>query len=111
TIAEHRQRAGLLGRKTEHARRIAHGAPPAPGDVLADHRGVFAAVTFVHVLQDAFAIAVREVDVDVGGFLALFTQEALEQQFELDRIYRSYSQHVADGAVGGGAAALAEDTV
>ena len=73
TIAEHRQRAGLFGGKAEHARRVAHGAPPTPGDVLADHRGVFAAVAFVHILQDALAVAVGEIDVDVGGFLALFT--------------------------------------
>jgi hypothetical protein len=37
-------------------------------------------------LEHFLALAMREVDVDVRRFGALFTQEAFEQQLELDGI-------------------------
>ena len=107
-VAEHRERGGLLRREPQHPCRVAHRAPPAPGDVLAHHGRVLAPVAFVHVLQHALAVAVREVDVDVGGFAPLLTQEPLEQQLELDGIHRRDAQHEAHGAVGGRAAPLTE---
>ena len=70
-------------REAEHARRVAHRAAPAPGDLLAHHRRVLAPVPLVDVLQHALALAVREVDVDVRRLLPLLAQEALEQQFQL----------------------------
>ena len=73
-------RLGLLDGEAEDARGVAHGAASAPGDLLADHRGVLATVLLVDVLEHVLALLVREVDVDVGRFLAILAQEALEQQ-------------------------------
>ena len=108
-IAERGQRAGLLRREAEHACRVAHGAPPAPGDVLAHHRRVLPAVACVHVLQHALPLAVREVDVDVRCLGAFLAQETLEQQLELDRVHCGDAEAVADRAVRRRAAALTED--
>src|ERR1039457_4452775 len=40
----------ITWREAEYTHRVAHRAPAAPGDVLADHRRVLAAVPLVHVL-------------------------------------------------------------
>ncbi len=77
--------------------------------MLAHHGRVLAPVPVVHVLQHALALAVREVDVDVGWLGALLAEEALEQQLELDGIDRRDPQAVADGAVGRRTASLAQD--
>ena len=50
-----------------------------------------------------------EIDVDVGRLVAVVGEEALEQQFVLDRIDRGDAEHVADHRIGGRAPALAED--
>jgi hypothetical protein len=52
---------------------------------------------------------VLEIDVDVGGFLALLADETLEEHFVLVGVDGGDAEAVADGRVGGGAAALAED--
>src|SRR6185312_4361621 len=57
----------------------------------------------------AFAIAVGEVDVDVGCAFAVFAQEALEEQAEFDGVDGGDAEAEADDGVGGGAAALAKD--
>ena len=104
-----RERVGLLDAEAEHARRVAHGARAAVGDLLAHHRRVLAAVALVHVLEHALALAVREVDVDVGRLGALLAQEALEQEVHPDRIDGGDAEAVAHRGVGGRAAPLAED--
>ena len=71
-ITQRCQHIPLLHREAQHARRVAHGAASAPGDLLAHHGGVFAPVAIIHVLQHALAIAVGEVDIDVGRFFASF---------------------------------------
>ena len=50
-----------------------------------------------------------EIDVDVGRLVALVGQEALEQDFDFLGIHRGDAEAIADGRVGGRAAALAED--
>ena len=54
-------------------------------------------------------IAAGQIDIDVGPFAALFGEEALEEQIHADGVDGSDPQRIADGAVGGGTAALAED--
>ena len=110
-VRDKRHLLRLLRREAEHTRRIAHGAAPTPRDVLAHHRRVFATVALVDVLQHALAVAVREINIDVGRLGALLAQEPFEQQLELDGIHRRDAEAVADGAVGGRTAPLAEDPV
>ena len=50
-----------------------------------------------------------EVDVDVGGLVALGADEAFEQQVDAVGVHRRYAQAVADGRVGRRAPALAQD--
>ena len=50
-----------------------------------------------------------EVDVDVGRLVALAAHEALEEDIDPVGIHRRDTERVADGAVGGRAAPLAED--
>ena len=50
-----------------------------------------------------------EVDVDVGRLVALGRDEAFEQKIETRRIHLGDPEAIADGGIGGRAAALAED--
>ena len=95
-------------REAEHAAGVADGGAAAVGDLLAHHRRVLAAVALVHVLQHLLAVAVREVDVDVGRLAAVVAQESLEEEIELDRIDGGDAEAEAHSGVGGGAAPLAE---
>ena len=67
-----------------------------------------AAVAVVDVLNDLLAVLMREIDVDVGNFLALFGHEAFEEQIHADRIDRGDAERVADRGVRRRTAALAE---
>ncbi len=69
---------------------------------------MIAAVTLVHVLQHLLAVAVREVDVDVGRFLALLAQEPFEEQPQTDRVHRGDAETEAHRGVRRRAAPLAE---
>ena len=108
TVGQGAQHIGLFDGKAEYARRVADRRPAAEGDVLADHRGMLAAVPLVDVLQDLLAVAMGEVDVDVGRLFPLLAQEALEQQVHLHRIDRRDAEAVADHGVGRRPAPLAE---
>src|SRR5581483_2587117 len=88
---------------------LAHGRAAAVANHLAHHRGAVAAVAAVDLLNDLFAALVLEVDVDVRRLFALGRHEALEQRRAARRVDRGDAEAVADGAVGGAAAALAED--
>ncbi len=69
-------------------------------------------VALVDVLDDALAlIAAGEVEIDVGPLAALFGEKALEEQFHADGVDSGDAERVADGAVGGGTAALDEDVL
>ena len=73
-------------------------------------RGAARAVAAVDVLDDLLAlVAGRQVEVDVGPLAALLGEEALEEQLHADGVDRRDAERVADRAVGGRAAALAED--
>ena len=70
------------------------------------------AVALVDVLNDALAlVAAGQVDIDVGPFAALFGEKAFEEQIHADRVDCRDAKRITDGAVGRGAAALAEDSV
>ena len=73
--------------------------------------GAVAAVTLIDVLDHLFAAFVFEIDVDIGGFAAFGGNEAFEQQVDLGGVDRGDAEAVADGGVGGRAAALAEDAL
>ena len=70
-----------------------------------------AAVGLEDPLHDDLAPLVLEVDVDVRRLAALLRDEALEQQVVALGIDGGDAEHIADGAVGGRAAALAEDVL
>ena len=87
----------------------------APFGAVADHgraqRGMVAAIGVEHPLHHDLAPLVLEIDVDVGRLAALLGDEALEQKIVAVGIDRGDAEHVADGAVGGRAAALAQDVL
>ena len=63
----------------------------------------------VDPLDHVLAPLVLEVDIDVGRLVACVGQEALEQNLVLVGIDLGDAEAVADGGIGGGAAALAKD--
>src|SRR5207247_10097841 len=100
----------LLEREAERLARLAHGAARAVADDGRRHGGAALAVAAVDVLDDRFpAIAGGQVEVDVGPLAALLGEEALEEEAHADRVDRRDAERVADRAVGGRAAPLAED--
>lgn len=68
-----------------------------------------APVPLIDPLQDDLAALMLEVDIDVRRLAPLLGDEALEQQVVALRVDGGDAQHIADGAVGGRAAPLAED--
>ncbi len=103
--------AGDVLGQAEHLADLAHGAAGAVADDRGAERGAAAAVMLVHPLDDLLAALVLEIDVDVGRLVALGGDEALEQQPGAGWIDAGDAEHVADGGVGGRAAALAEDAL
>src|SRR5207247_3019474 len=100
----------LLEREAERLARLAHGAARAIADDGRRHGSATLAVAAVDGLDDFFPpIAGRQVEVDVGPLAALLGEEALEEEAHADRIDRRDADRVADRAVGGRAAPLAED--
>jgi hypothetical protein len=73
--------------------------------------GVIAAVLVEDPLHDDFAPFMFEVDVDVRRLVALLRYEALEQEVVSCWIDRGDTQHVADSAIRGAAAALAKNVL
>jgi hypothetical protein len=98
-----------VGRQAQRLADLADGAAAAIADDGGGQPRPVAAVLRVDVLDHLLAALVLEVDVDVGGLVALGADEALEQQVEARRIDRGDAQAIADRRVGGRAAALAED--
>ena len=94
------------------AQRLADLADRHARAVVDDGRadgGALAAVARIEVLDHLLAPLVLEIDVDVGRLAALGGDEALEQQVDLGRIDAGDAEAEADRAVGGRAAALAQD--
>jgi hypothetical protein len=83
-------------RKPERFADVANRRARAVGDDLRGHCSVFATVPFVDVLDDLLAVLVCEIDVDVGDFVALLGEKALEEQIHADRIDGGDAQRVAD---------------
>ena len=101
-----------FGIEAQHLAHLARGRAPAVGDDVGGHGGAALAVAPVEVLDDALALlAGGQVEIDVGPLTALFGEEALEEQFHAHRVHGGDAQGVADGGVGGGAAALGQDAL
>ena len=92
---------GLADFPDRHARTVVD-------DGAAD-RGALARVALVEILDDLFAALMLEIDVDVGRLAALGRDEALEQHIDAGRIDGGDAKAEAHRAVGGRAAALAQD--
>ena len=98
--------------KAQRLADFARGGAAAVGDDVGGHGGAELAVALVDVLDGALAlIAAGEIDIDIGPFAALFGEETLEEQLHADGIDGGDAERIADGAVGGRTAALAEDAV
>ncbi len=98
----------VLG-EAERLPHLAHRRAPAIGDDGRGNPGAVAAVAGIDILDHLLAPLMLEIDVDVGRLLALGRDEALEQKIDLGRIDIGDGEAIADGRVGGRAAALAED--
>src|SRR5487761_430450 len=70
---------------------------------------MLAAILAIDVLDHLFASLVLEIDIDVGRFVAIGADEALEQKIALRRIDGGNAEAIADGGIGSRAAALAEN--
>ena len=81
------------------------------GDDVGDLGGVVAPVALVDVLDDLLAPARLDVDVDVGGPVALGRQEPLEQQAEGDGVGLGDAEGEAHRRVGRRAPPLAVDVL
>ena len=103
-------------------RRVSSGKPHGLADLaqrraaaIADHRGgkpgALAAVFLVDVLDHLLAPLMLEIDVDVRRLVARGADEALEQQIDVGGIDGGDAEAIADGGIGGRAAALAEDVL
>src|SRR5208337_2965332 len=96
------------------AERLANIAERAFGAITDDgraERGMIAAIGLEDPLQDDLAPLVLEIDIYVGRLAPLLRYEALEQEVIALRVDRGDAKHIADTAVGGGAAALAENVL
>ncbi len=73
--------------------------------------GAMAAIFVVNILHHLFAPLMLEIDVDVGRLVALFRDEALEQQRAAGRIDFGNAQAVTHRGIGGRAAPLAQNAL
>jgi hypothetical protein len=82
---------------------------------VADHgraqRGMIAAIGIEHPLQDNLAPLMLEIDIDVGRFPPLLRNETLEQEVVALGVDGGDAEHIADGAIGGRAAALTKNVL
>ena len=88
-------------RQAHHLAHFAHGGAAAIGDDRGGQPGALAAIAGIDILDHLLAPLMLEVDVDVGGFLALLRDEALEQQFDLVGVDRRDPDDIADSGIGG----------
>src|SRR5437868_4232323 len=107
-----------LGERRGHirgeAQHLAHFADRPARAIVNDggaDGGALASIALVDILDDVLAPFMFEIDVDVGGLVALLRDETGEQKLARPGIDRSDAEAVADGAVGRRAASLAEDVV
>ncbi len=103
-----------LGQVLGQAQGLAHVADRPTGPIShygGAEGGVVAAVGLVDPLHHDLAPLVLEVHVDVRRLAPLFGDEALKQQVVALGIDGGDAQDVADGGIGGRAAALTEDVL
>ena len=101
----------MPGREADRLRHLAQRRAGPVRDHVGHLRGALAPVLAVDVLDHLLASLVLDVEVDVGGTVALEREEALEQQAEVDRVGLGDAQRVADRAVRRAPATLAVDVV
>ena len=97
--------------EAEDLGRLADRRTRAIGDHRGREAGALAPIAIVDILDHLLAPLVLEVDVDVGRLVALGRDEAFEQKIETRRIDLGDPKAIADGGIGGRAAALAEDSL
>ena len=86
------------------AHRLAHLADGGPGAVVDDggaKAGAVAAVFGVDVLDHLFASLMFEIDIDIGGFVAVEADETFEKEIVRGGVDRGDAEDEADGGVGG----------
>ena len=97
------------------AQRLAHFARrrlAAIGDDVGGHGRAQFAVALVDILNGLLALRLRrQIEIDVRPLVAALAQETLEEQLHADRIDGRNFKRVADGGVGGAAAALHQNAV
>src|SRR5690606_30005458 len=93
----------------ERAADVAQRRARAVADDGGGERGAVPPVFFVEVLNDLLATLELEVDVDVGRFVALSADEALEEHAGTRGIDLGDAQAIADRRVRGRSATLAQD--
>ncbi len=81
-----------IQRKPQHLTHVAHGAAPTIGDHRRRQTRAVASVLAIDVLNDFFAPFVFKIDIDVGRFIALDTDEPFEQNVDAIRIHRRHAQ-------------------
>ena len=102
----------LIFFEAERLADLARGRAAAIADDVSGHGSAEFAIALVDVLDDLFAmIAGGQIEIDVGPLAAVLAEETLEEQLHADRIDGGDFERVADGGVGGRAAALNEDAV
>ena len=97
-----------------HAQGLAHVTQHAAGAVGGDHGGnggAVASVFAVDVLDDLFAPIMLKVHINVGRLLAVFADEALEQQVGPGGVHLGNAQAKAHRRIGRRAAPLAQDAL
>ena len=110
-IAPHRlgQSRGDVFGQSQNLADLADGAARTVMNDGGADRGAMAAVAPIDVLDHFLAPLVLEIDVDIGRLAAVRGNEAGEQQLAFVRIDLGDAEAEAHRAVGGGAAALAEN--
>ena len=103
------QGVDAIERQAQGLAHVADGRAGAIGDDLGGHAGPLAAVLVVEYCSTSSRPLVLEIDVDVGGLVALAADEALEQHVDPVGIDRRHAQAIADGRVGRRAASLAQN--
>ena len=99
----------LVEPEAEGLAHVADRALRAVGDHGGGEGGALAAVLPVEVLDHGLAALVLEIDIDVGGLVALLGDEALEQDLDARGVHLGDPEAVADRRVGRRAPPLAQD--
>src|ERR1019366_6295968 len=97
--------------QSERLANIAQRPLGAIADDRRAERGMIAAIGVEYPLHDDLAPLMLEIDIDVGWLAPLLRDETLEKEIVARGIDGGDAEHIADGAVGGRAAALAKNVL